>query len=71
MFIGAEPILQFRKRASLETFMLSYKKFEPVVREEMLFKYISYLELWRPFCSVERNHSCNFAKGIMRNNFVK
>ena len=26
----------------------------------MPFEHISYLELWRPFCSVEQNHSCNF-----------
>ena len=25
-------------------------------------KGISYLELWRPFCSVERNHLCNFGR---------
>ena len=29
----------------------------------MLFKDISYLELWRPFCSAEQNHLCNFGKG--------
>ena len=29
----------------------------------MSFKYISYLELCRPFCSVERNHICNFGRG--------
>ena len=28
-------------------------EFGPVVQEEMPFKYISYLELWRPFCSAE------------------
>ena len=25
-----------------------------------VFKDISYLELWQPFCSVEQNHLCNF-----------
>ena len=30
--------------------------------EEMLFKDISYLELWQPFCSAKRNHLCNFGK---------
>ena len=29
----------------------------------MLFKGISYLELWQPFCSAERNHLCNFGRG--------
>ena len=37
----------------------------------MSFKDISYLELWRPFCSAERNHLCNFIEGIMRNNSEK
>ena len=29
----------------------------------MLFKDISYLELWQPFCSAERNHLCTFGRG--------
>ena len=29
----------------------------------MLFKGISYLELWQPFCSTERKHLCNFGRG--------
>ena len=28
----------------------------------MQFKNIYYLELWQPFCSVERNHLCNFGR---------
>ena len=28
----------------------------------MPFNDTSYLELWWPFCSVERNHLCNFGK---------
>ena len=35
----------------------------------MLFKDISYLELWQSICSMEQNHLCN--SGIMRNNSVK
>ena len=34
----------------------------------MSLKDISYLELWRHFCSAERTHLCNFVDGIMRNN---
>ena len=34
-----------------------------VVQEEMSFKNISYLELWWPLCSVERNHLCHFSRG--------
>ena len=33
-----------------------------VVMEEMLFKDISFLELWQPFCSAEQNHLCNFGR---------
>ena len=29
----------------------------------MLFKDISYLELWRHFCSAQPNHLCNFGRG--------
>ena len=29
----------------------------------MLFKGISYLELWQPFCSTEHKHLCNFGRG--------
>ena len=36
--------------------------FGPVVKEEMLFKRISYLVLWRPFCSAELNHLFNFGR---------
>ena len=28
----------------------------------MCFKDFSYLELWRPFCSAEPNHLCNFGR---------
>ena len=29
----------------------------------MAFNDLSYLELWWPFCSAERNHLCNFNRG--------
>ena len=37
----------------------------------MLFKGISYLELWQPFCSVRRNHLCNFGKGCYEVQFCE
>ena len=37
-------------------------EFGTVVIEEMLFKDISYLELWWLLSSVERNHLCNFGR---------
>ena len=40
-----------------------FLKFGPVGQEELFFKDISYLELWRLFCSAERNHLCNFGRG--------
>ena len=33
-----------------------------MVQEEMLFKDISYLELWQPHCSVNWNHLSNFGR---------
>ena len=43
--------------------MRYYFEFGQVVQEEMtFFKVTSYLELWQPFCSVERNHLCNFRR---------
>ena len=38
LFCGMEPFTQFWKRASWETFMWSYMKFGPVVKEETTFK---------------------------------
>ena len=40
-------------------------EFGPVVQEEMQFNNISYLELWQPLCSVERNHCAILVEGIM------
>ena len=37
------------------------ENFDPWV--QMLFKYNSYLELWRHFRSTEPNHLCNFGRG--------
>ena len=37
----------------------------------MPFKYISYLELWQPFGSVEQSHLCNFGKGYYEEQFCE
>ena len=37
--------------------------------QDMSFRCISYLELWRPLCSAKQIHLCNFGRGIMRNRF--
>ena len=37
----------------------------------MSFKYISSLELWRPFCSAERNHLCNYGRRYNEERFCK
>ena len=37
----------------------------------MSFKDISYLELWRPLCSAERNHLCNFGIGYHEEQFCE
>ena len=39
-------------------------EFGSVVQKQMSFKDISYLELWRSFCSAECNHLCNFGRCI-------
>ena len=44
-------------------------EFRPVVMEEMLFKYITCLQLWQPFYSAEQNHLCT--SGRVWNNCVK
>ena len=36
--------------------------FGPMV-QETLFKGISYLQLWQPFCSAKWNHVCYFDRG--------
>ena len=37
----------------------------------MSFKEFSYLELWRPFCSVEQNHLCNFGRWQYAEQFLQ
>ena len=37
----------------------------------MLFKEMSYLQLWQPFCSMERNHLSNFVKGYYEKYFCE
>ena len=37
----------------------------------MLFKNISYLELWHPLCSAEQNHLCNFGRGYHEEQFCE
>ena len=46
-------------------------EFGPVVQKEMLLKDISYLELWQPFCSAERNHLCNLGRGYYKEQFCE
>ena len=37
----------------------------------MLFKGISYLELWQPFCSAECDHMCKFCRGYYEEQFCE
>ena len=37
----------------------------------MLYKDISYLELWQPFCSPKLNHLCNFGTGYYEEQFCE
>ena len=49
---------------------VKYLEFGPEV-QEMPFKDIFYLELWRPFCSVQRNHLCTFGRGYQEEQFCE
>ena len=46
-------------------------RFGPVVQEEMWFKDISILELWRPLCLAELNHLCNFGRSHHEEQFCE
>ena len=50
-------------------------KFGPVVKEELSFKDISYLELWQPLssvnCSAEHNNLCSFGRGYYEEQFCE
>ena len=37
----------------------------------MLFKGISYMDNWQPFCSAECNHLCNFGRGYYEKQFCE
>ena len=39
--------------------------------QEMSFKDISYLELWRHFRSAEQNQLCNFSRGYQEDQFCE
>ena len=42
-----------------------------IIRDAKPFKCISYLELWQPFCSAERNHLCNFGREYQEEQFCE
>ena len=42
-----------------------------MVQEELPFKDISYLQLWRPLCSAEQNHLGNFGRGHFEEHFCE
>ena len=42
-----------------------------MVQEEKLFKDITYLELWQPFCSAEQKHLCNFGRRYHEEQFCE
>ena len=71
LFGGAEPLMQFWKRALLGTFMWSYLEHGPVVQKEMSFKDIFYQELYQSICSADRNHLCNFCRRYHKEQFCE
>ena len=50
---------------------LKYFEFRPVVQEERSFKDISYLWLWRPFCSMLPNYLGNYGSGPYAEHFCE
>ena len=42
-----------------------------MIQEEMLFKGISHLALWPPFCSAKPYHLCNFGRGYHEEQFCE
>ena len=53
-FSGAKSILCILVEGFMGKFIGCYFKFGHMIREKMIFKDISYLELLSPFCSAER-----------------
>ena len=47
------------------------RSYHPIIRDAKPFKCFSYLELWQPFCSAERNHLCNFGRGYQEEQFCE
>ena len=71
LFGKTEPLLQFRKKVSRGTIPWNNYELGPLVLEEISFKDISYLELWLPFCSAERNRLCKFGRGYYEEQFCE
>ena len=73
MFCGVEPFVQILVEDIKSNNSVKLFKFDQVVQEQMLFKDISYLELWLPFCSAEQNNLClcNFGRGYPEEQFYK
>ena len=65
LFSRVEPFVE----GSMWKKNLGKYEFGPVV--QMSFKDISYLELWLPFCSAERNDLCNFGRGYQLDQFCE
>ena len=42
-----------------------------MVQKEMLFKDISYIELWQSLCSADQNHLCNFGRRYHQEQFCE
>ena len=65
LFGGAEPLCNFERGHQGEHSCEVIWNLDQWFRRRcniMLFKDNSYLELWQPLCSVDRNHLCNFGR---------
>ena len=64
-------LCNFGRRHHEEQFFEIILNWDQWFRRRCHLKNISYLELWRPFCSVEWNHLCNFGRGYYEEQFCE
>ena len=69
LFGGAKHLCNFGRRHHEEQFCEIFN-LDQWFRRQCHLK-ISYLELWWPFCSADRNHLCNFGRGHYEEHFCE
>ena len=70
LYSKVEPLCNFGRGYYEEQFCKIILNLDQWFRRRSL-KDISYLELWQPFCSVERNHLSNFGRWYQEEQFCE